>query len=104
MGSRANWIGSRRANRAFDLESARHLFRYDAWAILNLVYEEKSRLASASFPTVDGTAIYVTSNDEPPSVTDVRHRHENSGDVAFTMPDEFTLKPMSGFARTMAAM
>ena len=99
----------------FDLESARHLrdadrTQYDAWAILNLKaapHEEKSgRLIGIrefkdwrESRTVDGTAIYVTSNDEPPSVTDVdrleRLLKQNKADlgflVAFTMPDEFTL-------------
>ena len=45
-------------------------------------------------------AIYVTSNDEPPSVTDVdrlerlmkQHKADLGFLVAFTMPDEFTLK------------
>ncbi len=100
----------------FDLESARHLrdadrTQYDAWAILNLKaapHEEKSgRLIGIrefkdwrESRTVDGTAIYVTSNDEPPSVTDVdrlerlmqQHKADLGFLVAFTMPDEFTLK------------
>ncbi len=100
----------------FDLESARHLrdadrTQYDAWAILNLKaapHEEKSgRLIGIrefkdwrDSRTVDGTAIYVTSNDEPPSVNDVdrleRLMKQYKADlgflVAFTMPDEFTLK------------
>ena len=100
----------------FDLESARHLrdadrTQYDAWAILNLKaapHEEKSgRLIGIrefkdwrESRTVDGTAIYVTSNDEPPSVTDVdrlehlmkQHKADLGFLVAFTMPDKFTLK------------
>ena len=100
----------------FDLESARHLrdadrTQYDAWAILNLKaaphVEKSGRLIGIrefkdwrESRTVDGTAIYVTSNDEPPSVTDVdrlerlmkHHKADLGFLVAFTMPDEFTLK------------
>ena len=100
----------------FDLESARHLrdadrTQYDVWAILNLnaaPHKEKSgRLIGIrefkdwrESRTVNGTAIYVTSNDEPPSVTDVdrlerlmKHYKADLGFlVAFAMPDEFTLK------------